>query len=75
MKLKLPYGHLGLDVELPENTDVITSRFVPGIADEPAAILEALRKPIGSAPLSAKVKAGDKVKVTANALGLKISTN
>ncbi len=61
MKLRLPYGHLGLDVELPENTDVITSRFVPGLPDESAAILEALRSPIASAPLRTKVKAGDKV--------------
>ncbi len=61
MKIKLPYGHSGLDVELPANTDVISARFVPGIADEPAAILAALRSPIGSAPLSAKIQPGDKV--------------
>jgi nickel-dependent lactate racemase len=36
---------------------------VPGVPDETAAILAALRDPIGSAPLRDKVKPGDKVVV------------
>ncbi len=61
MRVKLAYGHEGLVVDLPETADVLTPRFVPGLPDEASAIHEALRHPIGSAPLADKVKTGDKV--------------
>jgi nickel-dependent lactate racemase len=61
MRVDLAYGRTGLAVELPDQTDIVTSRFVPGLADEAAALREALRRPIGSAPLADKVKPGDKV--------------
>ena len=61
MQVDLAYGHTGLTVELPGTTHIVTSQFVPGLPDEAAAIREALRFPIESAPLAAKVKLGDKV--------------
>lgn len=61
MRVDLAYGRTGLAVDLPETTDIVSARFVPGLADEAAAIRQALRRPIGSAPLAAKVKPGDKV--------------
>lgn len=61
MRVDLAYGRTGLTVELPDKTDVVSSRFVPGLADEAAALRQALRQPIGSAPLADKVKPGDKV--------------
>ena len=61
MRVHLLYGRTGLEIELPDHADVITSRFVPGLADEPAAIRRALREPLGSAPLAEKVQAGQKV--------------
>ncbi len=61
MKINLAYGRAGLEVELPDTTHVVKSRFAPGVPDEAGAICDALRYPIGLAPLADKVKAGDKV--------------
>jgi nickel-dependent lactate racemase len=61
MQINLAYGRNGLTVNLPENTDVIEAAPVPGLADEAAAIREALRRPIESEPLAARVKPGDRV--------------
>ncbi len=61
MQLTLAYGRTGLSVKLPDTTDVLESRFVPGLADEAAAILQALRRPIESPPLATLVKPGDRV--------------
>jgi nickel-dependent lactate racemase len=63
MRVDLAYGHTGLTVELPPHTDIVSARSVPGLPDEAEAIREALRRPIASAPLAAKVKPGDKVAI------------
>jgi nickel-dependent lactate racemase len=63
MRVDLAYGRTGLTVELPPHTDIVSARFVPGLPDEAEAIREALRRPIASAPLAAKVKSGDKVAI------------
>ena len=63
MRLKLAYGRNGLEIEAPDTADVVRPRFVPGLVDEPAAIREALRAPIGTPPLRALVTPGDKVVV------------
>lgn len=61
MQVKLAYGRNGLTVSLPDSAQVVSSRSVPGLPDEAAAIRDALRQPIGSPTLAAKVKPGDKV--------------
>jgi nickel-dependent lactate racemase len=61
MQIKLAYGRQGLTVELPDNVDLITPTFVPGVSDEAQALLQAIREPIGSKPLRALVKPGDTV--------------
>ena len=63
MQIELRYGRDGLDVTLPDNVDVVKTRFVPGVPDEVVAIQDVLRKPIGSAPLADLVKPGDTVVV------------
>ena len=63
MNIKLAYGRDGLNVTLPETVDVLTPRFLPGLPDETEALREALRAPIGSAPLAELVKPGDRVVV------------
>ena len=63
MDIKLAYGRHGLNIKLPERVDVLTPRFVPGLPDEIEALREALRNPIGSAPLAKLVKPGEKVVV------------
>jgi lactate racemase len=61
MDVQLAYGRNGLKVCLPDGCDVVTSRFVPGVADERIALQQSLRNPIGTAPLAEKVQASDKV--------------
>jgi nickel-dependent lactate racemase len=63
MRVKLAYGKTGLEVELPDGYDVtlVEPRYVPGLPDPQAALRQALRAPIGSAPLRDWVKPGDKV--------------
>ena len=61
MKVHLAYGETGLAVELPEIADVVRSRHRPGLLDEPAALLDALRQPIASPPLAQLVKPGQRV--------------
>ncbi|MBF8282453.1 MAG: hypothetical protein HW378_1368 [Anaerolineales bacterium] len=57
----LAYGREGLTVELPGPVDVAAAPLVPGLPDEAAALRAALREPIGSRPLAALVKPGDRV--------------
>src|SRR5512136_884513 len=63
MHVKLAYGKTGLEVELPDsyNVALVEPRFVPGLPDPQAALRQALRAPIGSAPLRDRVKPGDRV--------------
>jgi nickel-dependent lactate racemase len=62
MTIHLAYGRKGLDVTLPQGAQatVIMPRFLPGL-DEQAAMLEALRNPIGCPPLRELVTAEDTV--------------
>lgn len=59
-KVHLAYGKDGLDVRVPDDALVIEPRFVPGLADEQAAISAALRQPIASRPLRELVKPGQR---------------
>lgn len=53
MNVNLAYGQGNLTVDLPDNrTTVITPAHRPGLPDERAAVLGALRQPIGCLPLS-----------------------
>jgi len=61
MQVELAYGHHGLNVNLPEQTDIIRTRHVAGLPDEAGALRHALRNPIGSTPLADKVKPTDRV--------------
>ncbi|MCL4266150.1 MAG: nickel-dependent lactate racemase [Anaerolineae bacterium] len=59
MRVELAYGRSHLIINLPDTTDVLRPRFVPGLADETAALRDALRGPINSPPLAELVKPGD----------------
>ena len=63
MKVDLKYGRRGLEVNLPDSTDVLSTRYLPGVADEVAAIRKALNEPNASPPLASLVKPGDRVVV------------
>ncbi|MCZ2099633.1 MAG: nickel-dependent lactate racemase, partial [Anaerolineae bacterium] len=61
MQVELAYGRHGLTIDLPDDVDVIRPRYVPGYPDETAALLDAIRNPIGSPPLRDLVEPGDRV--------------
>lgn len=62
MKVELAYGEGWLPVDLPdEATTVIRPKHAPGLPDEKAAVLEALRRPIGAPPLRESVRAGQRI--------------
>jgi nickel-dependent lactate racemase len=63
MHIKLAYGRNGLTVTLPDTVDVLAPRFMSGLPNESDALREALRNPIGTAPLATLVKPGDRVVV------------
>jgi nickel-dependent lactate racemase len=65
MEITLAYGRDGLPVTLPDDAAVtmIEPQYVPGLADERAAIEAALAAPIGSPPLQALVGPSDTVAV------------
>ncbi len=65
MNVHLAYGKDGLNVLLPKDADItiVEPQFVPALPDEDAAMRDALRNPIDSAPLSARVSPGDTVAV------------
>jgi len=52
MNIKLAYGRGHLSVELPDKrTTVIEPSHTPGLADERAAVVASVEKPIGAPPL------------------------
>jgi nickel-dependent lactate racemase len=63
MKVHLPYGRLGLDVELPDRAHVLVPERLPALADPLEAVRQALREPIGSPPLAELVHAEDSVAI------------
>lgn len=65
MHLRLAYGRTGLEIDLPDDASVtmIEPEFVPGLADEQAALIAALRSPLGTRPLQSLASPGDTVAV------------
>ncbi|UCD30737.1 MAG: nickel-dependent lactate racemase [Planctomycetota bacterium] len=54
----MAYGKDGLDVEVPAEATVIEPKYIAGLPDERAALLEALHKPINSPALGELAKSG-----------------
>jgi nickel-dependent lactate racemase len=64
MRLKLEYGTTGVEIATPgENVTVLAPRFVPGLPDEEAAFLQAVRHPLESAPLASLVQPRERVAI------------
>ncbi len=58
MNLKMDYGRHGLSLTLPDSADVFLARDAAPLADEAAAIRDALRHPVGCAPLREHLQPG-----------------
>jgi lactate racemase len=63
LEIKLPYGESFLRARLPaaNMAAVLRSHPPPALADQRAGVLQALRQPVGSLPLTARLKATDRV--------------
>ncbi len=57
----MAYGHDGLDIAVPSSATIIEPTYVPGLSDEQAALVSAIRNPIDGPPLSDLAKPGDRV--------------
>lgn len=62
-RVRLEYGRTGLDVDLPDRTQVIEPVRASPLADEQAALREALRRPRGSPGLRELARPGMRVVV------------
>jgi nickel-dependent lactate racemase len=63
MIVYLAYGKTGLEVDLPDdsNVTIIEPKYLHGLPEPRRAVTEALRSPLGAAPLRKQVKATDRV--------------
>ena len=64
-RVRLDYGVDGLDVDLPsERITIIEPVFRPAVADAHAALVAALRAPIGRPPLRELARPGQKIAIS-----------
>src|SRR5579862_7711611 len=65
MKLRLDYGSSGLFADFPDDrTTVIEPAYVPPLPDAHAALVTALRNPIGKRPLREIVRSARKIAIS-----------
>lgn len=62
-KVQLAYGKGNIFIEVPDKAVVVEPQHIDSLADEKAAVLNALRHPIGTLPLKEMVKASDRVAI------------
>ncbi|HSV97774.1 MAG TPA: nickel-dependent lactate racemase [Spirochaetota bacterium] len=63
MKLTLPYGRTGLELELPDSVTIIRGAGAAALPDPVRALAASLEKPIESASLRDRVKGKDRVAI------------
>ena len=62
-QVQLAYGKTGLPVNVPDSAIVIEPRHLPALADDKAAVVAAMRNPLGTPPLKSIVGKGDTVAI------------
>ena len=62
-QVQLAYGKTGLPVNVPDSAIVIEPRHLPALADDKAAVVSAMRNPLGTPPLKSMVGKGDTVAI------------
>lgn len=63
MKVTIPCGRTAITLDLPVEASIIESPYVPGLADEQAALRDACRNPVGSQSLHQLVGPCDTVAI------------
>lgn len=64
MKLRLDYGTDGLEVEVPQTATVIEPAHTAALPDTHAALMDAVRRPAGTARLRELVRPGQRVGIS-----------
>src|SRR5438067_7124401 len=62
--VELAYGRTGLTADVADGADVLEPRYVPGLADESAAVVAALRSPPSGPALRNLVPKGARVGIS-----------
>lgn len=60
-KVRLAYGHTGLEISCPPAAEVILPTYTPGVQNEVEQIRSALRDPYFAKPLREQARPGDRV--------------
>ena len=60
-KVKLAYGKTGIEVTVPDQAVVIEPRHLAALPDEKAAVITALKQPVGTPPLKDMVQRSQKI--------------
>ncbi len=63
MRINLPFGRALLEVDLPDDSRVLTPPAVEPVSDAVAAVLQALQAPIAGPPLRDRVRPGQRIAV------------
>src|SRR5690554_5634694 len=61
MKTHVQYGINGIIIDVPDHATIVEPLDIRDVDNEEQAVMEALRNPIGTAPLKDMVKSTDKV--------------
>ena len=65
MRVRLDYGDSGVEAEFPDDrTTVIEPDYPSGVGEPSRALRAAIERPLGSSPLSAIVRPGQKVAIS-----------
>ncbi|GMA99070.1 nickel-dependent lactate racemase [Pelosinus sp. IPA-1] len=62
-KVQLAYGKGSISIEVPQRAVVVEPQHLESLKDEKAAVIAALRQPVGTPPLKEMVKATDRVAI------------
>jgi nickel-dependent lactate racemase len=61
VRIQLQYGRGGIETDIPGDVTVLEPRYIAGLADEHAAFLDAVRRPVAARPLADLVSPRDRV--------------
>jgi lactate racemase len=64
MRVSLAYGDTGLDIQVPDDAEVVYPQAAPAVADSAVALTAALRAPVSGAPLAERVRPGQTVAIS-----------
>jgi lactate racemase len=64
MRVSLAYGDTGLDIQVPDDAEVVYPKAALAVPDSAAALTAALRAPVSGPPLAERVRPGQTVAIS-----------